>query len=98
MYNCQVRGMTKKSVISNKIDKPFQHLSFSSDQIDKAFDFLCEDQVLRPVPNFDIYRIIDNNLYFLLFFLEDLFAEYVMPVMRKIWKYLRRPTAEESNG
>jgi hypothetical protein len=95
IYNCQVRGMTKKSVIANKNDNPFQHLSFSSDQIDKAFNFLRKDQVLHRVPNSEIYRIIDSNLYFLLFFLEDLFTEYVMPVMRKIWRYLRRPTAVE---
>ena len=97
VFNCQVRGMTKNSVISNRIHKPFQHLSFSSDQLDEAFDFLCKDQILRPVLNSEIYIIIDENLYFLLFFLEDLFTENVMPTMRKIWKYLRRPTAEERN-
>ena len=97
VFNCLVRGMTKNSVISNRIDKPFQHLSFSSDQLDEAFDFLCKDQILRPVLNSEIYIIIDENLYFLLFFLEDLFTENVMPTMRKIWKYLRRPTAEERN-
>jgi len=98
VYNCQIRGMTKESVILNRIDKPFQYLSFSPDQIDKAFDLLSKDHILYPVPHSDgdhIYRIIDTNLYFLLYFLEDLFTEYVMPVMRKIWKYLRNPTSEE---
>jgi hypothetical protein len=90
--------MTKESVILNRIDKPFQYLSFSPDQIDKAFDLLSKDHILYPVPHSDgdyIYRIIDTDLYFLLYFLEDLFTEYVMPVMRKIWKYLRNPTSEE---
>jgi DNA-binding HxlR family transcriptional regulator len=98
VYNCQIRGMTKNSVISNRIDKPFQYLSFSSNQLDEAFDLLCRDQILQPVPHSGgdyIYRIADNNLYFLLFFLEDLFSEYVMPVMRKLWKYHRYPTPEE---
>jgi DNA-binding HxlR family transcriptional regulator len=100
VYNCQIRGMTKESVILNRIDKPFQYLSFSPDQIDKAFDLLSKDHILYPVPHSDgdyIYRIIDTDLYFLLYFLEDLFTEYVMPVMRKIWKYLRNPTSEERN-
>ena len=95
IYNCQIRGMTKNSVVSKRIDKPFQHMSFSSEQLDEVFDFLCKNQVLRPVRNSAIYMIIDSNLYFLLFFLEDLFTEDIMPVMRKIWKYLRKPTADE---
>jgi hypothetical protein len=98
VYNCQIRGMTKESVILNRIDKPFQHLSFTPNQLDKAFDLLCKDHILYPVPHSDrnyIYRIIDTDLYFLLYFLEDLFTGYVMPVMRKIWKYLRNPTSEE---
>ena len=97
LFNCQIRGMTKNSVMSNRTDKPFQHLSFSSNQLDEAFDFLCKDQILRPVPNSEIYRIIDENLYFLLFFLEDLYTENVIPILRKIWKNLRRPTPEERN-
>ena len=98
VYSCQIRGMTKETVMSNRIDKPFQYLSFTSNQFDEAFNLLCKDEILHPVPHSDghhIYRIVDNNLYFLLFFLEDLFTEYVMPVMRKIWKYLRNPTPEE---
>jgi hypothetical protein len=98
VYNCQIRGMTKNSVISNRIDKPFQYLSFSSNQLDEAFDLLCKDQILKPVPHSGgdcIYQITDNNLYFFLFFLEDLFSEYVTPMMRKLWKYHRFPTPEE---
>lgn len=95
IFSCQIRGMSKNSVILNRIDKPFQHISFSPNQLDEAFDFLCKDEILHPVPNSEIYTIIDENLYFLLFFLEDLFTENVMPTMRKIWKYLRRPTSEE---
>lgn len=50
VYNCQIRGMTKESVILNRIDKPFQYLSFSSDQITEAFVLLHKDNVLHPVP------------------------------------------------
>lgn len=99
-YNCQIRGMTKNSVILNRIDKPFQYLSFSSDQIEEAFILLHKEKALHPVPHTSsdyVYRIVDNDLYFLLLFLEDLFTEYVMPVMRSIWKYLRNPTTEEWN-
>ena len=98
VYNCQIRGMTKESVISNRIDKPFQYLSFSSDQITEAFILLHKDNVLHPVPRTSgdpVYRIVDNDLYFLLYFLEDLFTEYVMPILRNIWKYIRDPKPEE---
>lgn len=98
VFNCQIRGMTKKAVISNRIEKPFQYLSFSSNQLDKAFEHLCEEDTLRAVRHSDVdyvYRIVDNDIYFLLFFLEDLFTDYVMPVMRSIWKYLRNPKPEE---
>jgi hypothetical protein len=98
VYKCMIRGMTKETVNSNRNVNPFQYLSITSNQLDEVFDHLCKDQLLRPLPHPDayyIYRIVDNNLYFLLFFLEDLFTEYVMPVMRKIWKYLRNPTPEE---
>ena len=97
-YKCQIRGMTKESVLSNKIGKPFRYLSFSKAQIDKVFDLLCNEDMLHSMPRYDgsqIYRIIDNDLYFLLLFLDDLFTENVMPIMHKIWKYLRNPTAEE---
>lgn len=70
----------------------------SSDQINGAFDLLCKEEILRPIPQPDgnyIYRIVDNDSYFLLFFLEDLFTDYVMPVLRNIWKYIRNPTPEE---
>ena len=70
----------------------------SSDQINGAFDLLCKEEILRPIPQPDgnyIYRIVDNDSYFLLFFLEDLFIESVMPVIRNIWKYIRNPTFEE---
>lgn len=100
VYNCQIRGMTKQSVILNRIDKPFQHLSFTLNQLDEAFELLCEDQILHPMPISDseyIYRIIDNDVYTLLYSIEGLFTECVMPVMRKIWKYLRYPTSEERN-
>jgi DNA-binding HxlR family transcriptional regulator len=98
VYNCQIRGMTKETVISNRINKPFQYLSFTSNQLNEAFDLLCKDQVLRLVPQFDggyIYRIVNNESYFLLFFLEDLFTDNVMLVLRNIWKYIRNPTPEE---
>jgi hypothetical protein len=98
VYKCMIRGITKETVNSNRNVNPFQYLSITSNQLDEVFDHLCKDQLLRPLPHPDayyIYRIVDNNLYFLLFFLEDLFTEYVMPVMRKIWKYLRNPTPEE---
>lgn len=97
-YDCQIRGMTKESVLSNKIGKPFRYPSISKAQTDKAFDLLCNEHMLRSMPHYDgpqIYRIIDNDSYFLLLFLDDLFTEYVMPIMHKIWKYLRNPTAEE---
>jgi hypothetical protein len=97
-YSCRIRGMTKESFILNRIDKPFQYLSFTSNQLDEVFDLLCNDQILRPVPQSGgdyIYRIVDNDSYFLLFFLEDLFTDYVMPVLRTIWKYIRNPTLEE---
>lgn len=54
--------------------------------------------MLRSMPHYDgsqIYRIINNDSYFLLYFLEDLFTECMMPIMYKIWKYLRNPTSEE---
>jgi len=98
VYNCQIRGMTKESVIANRIDKPFQYLFFSSDQIEEAFVLLHKDNVLHPVPRTSgdpVYRIVDNDLYFLLYFLEDLFTEYVTPILRNIWKYIRNPTLEE---
>jgi len=98
VYNCQIRGMTKKAVISNRIGKPFQYMSFSSNQLNEAFEHLCKEEILRPIrrPDVDsVYRIVDNDVYFLLFFLEDLFTEYVIPVMRSIWKYLRDPIPEE---
>ena len=60
-YNCQIRGMTKNSVILNRIDKPFQYLSFSSDQIEEAFILLHKENALHPVPHTSsdyVYRII----------------------------------------
>ena len=44
-----------------------------------------------------MYRIVDNDLYSLLFILDDLFTEYAMPILHAIWKYLRNPTMEERN-
>ena len=100
VYSCQIRGMTKESFNLNRIDKPFQYLSFSPDQIHEAFLHLHKDKTLHPVPitsNAPVHRIVDNDLYFLLFFLEDLYTESVMPILRNIWKYIRNPTSEERN-
>jgi hypothetical protein len=97
VYHCQIRGMTKNSVISNRIDKPFHYMSFSSKKLNEAFKSLCKDRILRAVPSSKIYKITDDNLYFLLFLLEDLFSEHLIPVMRNIWKNIRNPTSEEKN-
>lgn len=99
IYNCQIRGTTKEVVISNRNNKPFRYLYFSPNQIEEAFDLLCEDGLLHPIPhpygNY-IYTIVDRDLYFLLYSLKDLFTD-VWPVLIEIWNYIRNPKREERN-
>ena len=46
-YDCQIRGMTKQSVLLSRTDKPFRYLTFSPAQINATFDLLCKDQLLQ---------------------------------------------------
>jgi DNA-binding HxlR family transcriptional regulator len=57
VYYCQIRGMTKNIVNTNRNDMPFRYISFSPNQVNEAFDFLCKDQILGVVSNSDIQNL-----------------------------------------